>query len=75
MRNVGHLDTLLRSIVINRLVTAEDEGVLAEATKRFEAHVAGTSILPADLRTVVYKAAGIAGNEKTFETLIKVISN
>ncbi|XP_013782586.1 puromycin-sensitive aminopeptidase-like [Limulus polyphemus] len=58
-----HLDTLLRSLVIGRLAAFDEESVVNEAKKRFEAHANGTSILPADLRSAVYRAAARNGDD------------
>ena len=52
----SHLDTLLRSLIINRLATFEDPLILEEAKKRFDASCAGTYVIPADLRSAVYRA-------------------
>ena len=46
----GPLDTMLRALVIGRLGSCDDQVVIAEARKRFAAHVTGTCQLPADLR-------------------------
>ena len=69
---IGHLDTLLRSLVIGRLVWFKDEAIIAEAKKRFEAHVSGKTLLPADLRSAVYKAVLSGGDESTYDTMLRV---
>ncbi|KAF6202747.1 hypothetical protein GE061_003149 [Apolygus lucorum] len=70
--NEGHMDTLLRSLVIGRLGWYGDEETIAEAKKRFNAHVAGECIIPADLRAAVYKSVLSVGDEDTFNTMIKL---
>jgi len=68
----SHLDTLLRSMTINRLAVFEDPLVLKEAKKRFEAQVAGTCVIPADLKSAVYRAVAIDCDENTFNAMFKV---
>jgi puromycin-sensitive aminopeptidase len=68
-----HLDTLLRSLVINRLATFEDQLVLDESRKLFDSHCNGTLVIPADLRSAVYRAVAIGCDDKTFEALFKVL--
>ena len=48
--NTGHLDAMLRTLVIAKMGRNGDEAIIAEAKKRFEAHCAGTTTIPADLR-------------------------
>lgn len=64
-KDEGHGDTLLRPLVIGRLIAFDDQEVIAEARKRFDGHVNGTSLIPADLRLVVYRAVAksIAGSD------------
>lgn len=69
----SHLDTLLRNMIINRLATFEDPLVLSEAKKRFEAHCNGTHVIPADLRSAVYRSVAINCDDKTFDLLFKVL--
>lgn len=70
--NESHLDTLLRSLVIGRLVWFKDEAIIAEAKKRFEVHVSGKTLLPADLRSAVYKAVLSGGDESTYNTMLRL---
>jgi puromycin-sensitive aminopeptidase len=67
-----HLDTLLRGLVINRLVSFGDQSVISEAKKLFDSHCAGSHVIPPDLRSAVYRAVAIDCNDKTFDTLLKV---
>ena len=48
----GHLDTLLRSLVLSQLGQAGDTEVRAEAKRRFDAHVSGVSQISPDIRSV-----------------------
>lgn len=70
--NEGHMDTLLRSLVIGRLGWYGDEETLVEAKKRFNAHISGESTIPADLRAAVYKSVISVGDEETFKTMTKL---
>ena len=48
----GHLDTLLRSLVLSQLGQAGDTEVRAEAKRRFDAHVSGVTHINPDIRSV-----------------------
>jgi puromycin-sensitive aminopeptidase len=50
----------------------EDEAVIAEAQKRFEAHISGGPLIPADLRSPVYRAVLSVGDESTYNTMLRV---
>ncbi len=52
----GHLDAMLRSLVLAKMGRYGDDAVLAEARRRFDAHCAGTTSIPADLRAAVRTA-------------------
>lgn len=69
----GHQDKLLRSLVINRLGGCGDESLIAEAKRRFAAHLEGTQLIPADLRSAVYRAVMSRGDLSTYETMIQVL--
>jgi hypothetical protein len=69
---VGHLDKLLRPLVIGRLGRFGDKGIIAEAQVRFEAHVSGKVLIPADLRSPVYRTVLSVGDESTYNTMLKV---
>ncbi|XP_030380282.1 puromycin-sensitive aminopeptidase [Scaptodrosophila lebanonensis] len=68
----NHLDTLLRSLVLTRLVSFRSDEIIEEGRKRFRSHVNGTNPLPADLRTTCYKAVLQEGNEKIFEEMLQL---
>ncbi|KAI5696817.1 hypothetical protein M8J75_000551 [Diaphorina citri] len=73
--NENHLNTLLRSLIISRLGVYGDPDTLTLARAKFEAHVKGTAILPADLRSPVYRAAIAGGSEATYQQLLKLYQN
>ncbi|RWS23544.1 puromycin-sensitive aminopeptidase-like isoform X2, partial [Leptotrombidium deliense] len=72
IENESHLDTMLRAIVIGRLVNFNNEATISEAKRLFDAHVNGTCVVPADIRASVYRAAAINADDKTFETLLSI---
>lgn len=49
----GHLDALLRGLVLGKLGKAGHKPTLEEARRRFKEHVDGKQVLPADLRSPV----------------------
>lgn len=67
-----HLDTLLRGLVLGRLSWLDDEETIAEAKKRFDAHVNSSQILSADLRSACYKTVLRAGGEEVYSALLKL---
>ncbi|KAG1652086.1 Puromycin-sensitive aminopeptidase [Nymphon striatum] len=69
--NESHLDALLRSLVIGRLVSFQDPQVLEVAKKRFQAHIDGTTTISSDLRSAVYIAVVSQGDEKTLNQMIE----
>lgn len=68
----SHLHTLLRGLVLNRLVSFSCPDTLAEATKRFNLHASGESLLPADIRSACYKAVLQTGNIDTYDAMLKL---
>lgn len=68
----GHVDTLLRTLVLSRLGWYGDESVIAESKKRFADHVSGAAVIPADLRSAVYKSVLSVGDEDTYNTMLKL---
>ncbi|GAB0099066.1 Aminopeptidase [Sergentomyia squamirostris] len=68
----SHLDTLLRSLVLNRLVAFNCPEVAQEAKRRFQLHTSGKSVLPADLRNTCYRAVLQDGDLATFEEMLKL---
>jgi len=70
-----HSTPLLRSLVINRLGKYGDEATVAEAQRRFNAHVNGEGDIDANLRNAVYSIVACHGNEETFDEIIKLYLN
>lgn len=58
--------------MLGRLGVYGDPDVIAEAQKRFDDHISGKSIIPADLRSPIYKTVMTVGDESTYETMLKV---
>lgn len=69
----GHLDALLRSLVIGRLGRNGDPEYIKEAQARFEKHFDESETLPADFRGPVYTTVLTHGNEELFEKMLKLI--
>ena len=69
---LGHLDALLRGLVIGRLGTYGHEATVAEARKRFEAHCNGEATIPADLRSAVYSTVLKNGDASSLEAMMKL---
>ncbi|XP_049874380.1 puromycin-sensitive aminopeptidase [Pectinophora gossypiella] len=68
----SHLDTLLRSLVLNKMITFEDPDTIQEAKSRFEKHTSGACTLPADLRSACYRAVLSDADEATFERFLQL---
>lgn len=68
----SHLNTLLRSLVLNRLVSCSCSDVLKESRNRFDLHVSGKVVLPADIRNACYKAVLQVADEKTYEDMLRL---
>ncbi|XP_075978540.1 puromycin-sensitive aminopeptidase [Anticarsia gemmatalis] len=62
----SHLDTLLRSLVLNKMISFEDPETIKEAKTRFEKHLSGACPLAADLRSACYRAVLAEADEATF---------
>lgn len=71
--DAGHLDTMLRSLVLMRMTTFGHEKTIEEAKKRFKGHLSGEKHIIADLRSVVYRGVLATGDEQTLDTVLKVI--
>lgn len=70
--NESHLDTLLRSLVLNRLVSFNCVKVVEEAKRRFADHLSGKEVLQADLRSACYKAVLQDGDTAMFEKMLEL---
>ncbi|XP_073947125.1 puromycin-sensitive aminopeptidase [Choristoneura fumiferana] len=68
----SHLDTLLRSLVLNKMISFEDPETIKEAKNRFEKHVSGACTLPADLRSACYRAVLAEADEPTFQRFLQL---
>jgi len=68
----GHLDALLRSLVIGQLGGLGQESFVQECKRRFELHRTGEELIPADLRTAVYGTVIGHGDESTYNQLIEL---
>lgn len=66
------LDRLLRPLILITLGENGEQSVIEKCQTLFANHVAGKMMIPADLRTCVYKTCMLAGNQATLETLIKL---
>jgi len=70
--NEDHLQTLLRSLVLSRLASFGDQQTLDEASSRFKLHVTGEKLIPADLRSSVYRSVLSASDMDVVDTMIKM---
>ncbi|XP_040185729.1 puromycin-sensitive aminopeptidase [Rana temporaria] len=68
----GHLDALLRGLVLGKLGKAGDKPTLEEARRRFKDHVEGKNTLSADLRSPVYVTVLKHGDSSTLDTMLKL---
>ncbi|XP_049545886.1 puromycin-sensitive aminopeptidase isoform X1 [Anopheles darlingi] len=68
----SHLDTLLRSLVLSRLVSFRCPKTVAEAKRRFKEHAENKSVLPADLRSTCYKAVLQNGDLETYNEMLRL---
>ncbi|XP_023296765.2 puromycin-sensitive aminopeptidase isoform X2 [Lucilia cuprina] len=68
----NHLDTLLRSLVLSRLVSFRCKDIIAEAQKRFRDHANNVCPVPADLRSTCYKAVLQDGDQAIFEEMLSL---
>jgi len=66
-----HTTALLRSLVIGSLGRLGDSEILEEAKNRFNEFLKKPDSLEPDLRSVVYSLVAWAGDDKTYETLLK----
>ncbi|XP_030076716.1 puromycin-sensitive aminopeptidase isoform X1 [Microcaecilia unicolor] len=68
----GHLDALLRALVLGKLGKAGYQPMLEEARRRFKDHVEGKQPLLADLRSAVYVTVLKHGDAATLDTMLKL---
>ncbi len=67
-----HLNSLLRSVVLNQSGHFGNPSVLDEANKRFQTFLTDNSSITPDLRGVIYGLAAESGNDSTFEQLLQL---
>ncbi|KAF6299265.1 aminopeptidase puromycin sensitive [Rhinolophus ferrumequinum] len=68
----GHLDALLRGLVLGKLGKAGHKATLEEARRRFKDHVEGKQTLSADLRSPVYLTVLKHGDGTTLDIMLKL---
>ena len=68
----GHLDALLRGLVLGVMGRSGDAATITEARKRFDAHCNGESTVPADLRSAVYGTVLRHGDAATLDAVMKL---
>ncbi|ELK01597.1 Puromycin-sensitive aminopeptidase, partial [Pteropus alecto] len=68
----GHLDALLRGLVLGKLGKAGHKTTLEEARRRFKDHVEGKQVLSADLRSPVYLTVLKHGDGTTLDVMLKL---
>ncbi|XP_053674450.1 puromycin-sensitive aminopeptidase [Anopheles nili] len=68
----SHLDTLLRSLVLGRLVSFGCPKTVAEGKRRFEEHAQNKRVLPADLRSTCYRAVLQNGDLATYNEMLRL---
>jgi len=64
-----HVTNLLRSAVLLRMGAYGHKPTVEEAKKRFNDHISGTAIIPADLRSAVYRTVAGNGGMDAFDQL------
>lgn len=67
-----HTRTLLRSLVINRLVSFNDPNVINKARELFKNQLEGNSVIPVDLRSAVYRAVTTKQEESDLENMLSL---
>ncbi|XP_044168747.1 puromycin-sensitive aminopeptidase-like isoform X1 [Acropora millepora] len=72
VKGEGHLDALLRGLIIACLGKYGKADVVAEANKRFDAHCKGESAIPADLRSAVYGTVLKHGDASSLDAMMKL---
>lgn len=70
--NENHLETLLRSLILSRLISFHDSKTCEEAKRRFYLHKSGKQMLPADLRMACYRAVLQEADEKVYEEMLNL---
>lgn len=68
----GHLDALLRGLVLGKLGKAGHRTTIEEARQRFKDHVDGKQIISADLKTPVYVTVLKHGDAAILDAMLKL---
>lgn len=71
-RGEGHLDSLLRELVLAQAGKYADETVIEEARSRFGKFIKDKKPLDPDLRAMVYSLVARSGDKNDFEDLMKL---
>ena len=69
---LGHLDALLRGLIVACMGRYGDIATVAEACRRFDAHCKGESMIPADLRAPIYSTVLRHGDGSTLDAIMKL---
>ena len=67
-----HLTKLLRSLLLGRMAMFDDPEVIAEAERRFTAHVERGEPIQADFRSTIYKAVLRSGSRTAYDALLRI---
>ena len=70
--NEHHTKALLRGQILGCMGCNGHEPTIAEARRRFNDHVSGTTLIPADLRVAVYRTVACNGDASTHTQLLKL---
>ena len=68
----GHLDALLRSIVLSQAGSYGDQQLLDQARERFQQHIKDQTGVRPDIRGVVFSLAGQMGDRAIYDQLWKL---
>ena len=68
----GHLDSLLRGLVLGCMGHGGNPATITEARKRFDAHCRGETTIPADLRSAVYSTVLKHGDDVILDAMMKL---
>lgn len=68
----SHTESMLRCLVINRLLTSYQDEVIKKALAMFKAQMNDNQQIPADLKAIVYRAAAIHGDDEDFNNLFHI---
>ena len=69
----GPQDVMLRSLSLSRYGQYGNKKTIEEAQQRFADHVSKKTLIPANLRGVVFSLCMANGDKDTFDQLIKVL--